>query len=215
MGIMRWRLCVIAALLFCGVIAEPDRVVAQQTYLYSEPTSCPASMRPISGVTYHAGHGWAITWTTVPGQWASATYYGPSSATSTDGKATWLNPSLLAECWIDWYALPPTPARDAYFRWHIVRYFGTVREVKAGCNDDTRLVDDFGNDVQGPYDPTYDPALESGTDCEDESSEGGSGGGGGGGGDLTCRQEYVYVEISNDGGLTWEVYWEGYATVCE
>ena len=46
----------------------------------------------------------------------------------------------------------------------------------------------------------------------------GSGGGGGaddGGGGWSCSTEYVVIEISYDGGATWQTWWQGYATVCE
>ncbi len=52
-------------------------------------------------------------------------------------------------------------------------------------------------------DLTYDPY--SGT-C---------GGPGGGPGGSTCTYEYVQIETSNDGGVTWTVWWEGMATVCQ
>ncbi|HEX8245007.1 MAG TPA: hypothetical protein VF541_15970, partial [Longimicrobium sp.] len=60
------------------------------------------------------------------------------------------------------------------------------------------------------YDPygTFDP---SGGACGTPSSPSpGSNGGG-----LVCHTEYIYIEISYDGGLTWEGWWQGYATVCE
>jgi hypothetical protein len=73
-----------------------------------------------------------------------------------------------------------------------------------------------GNEFQLVYDP-YDPTGE-GDDCDDGG--GGSGGGGGesgtgDGGPGNCRTEYVYIEVSYDGGKTWHGWWEGNATVCE
>ncbi len=47
------------------------------------------------------------------------------------------------------------------------------------------------------------------------SSGGGSSGGGSTGGGTTCNHEYVLIEVSYDGGQTWSVWWEGWATVCE
>lgn len=47
------------------------------------------------------------------------------------------------------------------------------------------------------------------------SETGGSGGSGGDeGGGTTCTTEYVMIEVSYDDGATWEVWWEGEATVC-
>ena len=57
----------------------------------------------------------------------------------------------------------------------------------------------------------YDPET-----CElDSGSCGGGSGGGGddGGGGMTCRTEYIIIEIND--GTGWRTWWEGYATVCE
>lgn len=40
-------------------------------------------------------------------------------------------------------------------------------------------------------------------------------GGGGGGGGSGCTWEYGVIEISYDGGVTWEVWWQGWYTVCD
>lgn len=64
----------------------------------------------------------------------------------------------------------------------------------------------FVNDpVYDPYDPY---ASEEG--CSDAGSGGGGGDFSGGSG---CQSVYVYIEVSSD-GVTWTVWWEGYATVC-
>jgi hypothetical protein len=31
----------------------------------------------------------------------------------------------------------------------------------------------------------------------------------------SCSQEYLVIEVSNDGGLTWEVWWQGEGYVCQ
>jgi hypothetical protein len=41
------------------------------------------------------------------------------------------------------------------------------------------------------------------------------GGGGGGGPTLSCRSEWDSIEISYDGGASWELFWEGWVEVCE
>jgi hypothetical protein len=33
--------------------------------------------------------------------------------------------------------------------------------------------------------------------------------------ELVCWEEYVVIEISYDGGLTWQTYWSGWGTVCD
>lgn len=70
-----------------------------------------------------------------------------------------------------------------------------------GCGSD---------EYQNDYDP-YDYYPGSG----DFGCSGSGGGGEGGGHGLSCRSEYVYLEVSYDHGATWIVIWEGYATVCE
>ena len=32
---------------------------------------------------------------------------------------------------------------------------------------------------------------------------------------MTCWQEYMVIEISYDGGITWQEFWSGWGTVCE
>jgi hypothetical protein len=63
-------------------------------------------------------------------------------------------------------------------------------------------------------DPLYDPYSPEPSPCP--SYQGPSGGGSPGGGpSLSCHEEYIVIELSDDGGMTWYVYWEGYAEVCE
>ena len=60
---------------------------------------------------------------------------------------------------------------------------------------------------------SYDPYDNGGADaasCEDPL-EGGSAGGMGGAG---CHTEYIYVDISTDGGVTWTTVWQGEVEVC-
>lgn len=58
------------------------------------------------------------------------------------------------------------------------------------------------------YDP-YAPAPE-GDAVTAECGGGGSGDGGG----YTCSWEWMEIEISYDGGQTWQTYWSGYGQVC-
>jgi hypothetical protein len=60
--------------------------------------------------------------------------------------------------------------------------------------------------------------VSSAEDCSDDGSGygGGSGGGDlGGGGGLSCREEYIYIEVDYGDGSGWHTWWEGWATVCE
>jgi hypothetical protein len=64
------------------------------------------------------------------------------------------------------------------------------------------------------YDPTQ-PCPGGGGGGGGDGSGGDDGSGDGGGGGSNCHTEYIIIEISYDGGETWSVWWEGYATVCE
>jgi hypothetical protein len=92
----------------------------------------------------------------------------------------------------------------------VLSFEGTVWQVGDdgwgdGCGDGDR--DDFSILSYDPYSPTPDEGAAT-TDC------GGDGGGSEGGGD-SCNWEYIVIEISNDGGQTWEHYWSGWAEVCQ
>lgn len=50
-------------------------------------------------------------------------------------------------------------------------------------------------------------------DCSPPDDSGGGGSDGGGSG--SCSTEWIELDISYDGGITWGVWWEGYATVCD
>jgi hypothetical protein len=194
--------CVLAVLAFM----RPTPAAAQRVYLNSVPTVCPTPVQPVSGITFHAGYAWQIVWTTTPGSWHVATYRGPSRVASTDGNAVWTDPSLLAECWIDWFQMAPTPRLEAQFRWHVVTYFGSVDESDAGdCGDSTELLP-VGGEPYNPYD--------SGSGLNPCNGGGGENPGGGGAGE-SCHQEWIIVETTPDGGGTWTVVWEGWTTICE
>jgi hypothetical protein len=59
----------------------------------------------------------------------------------------------------------------------------------------------------GPYDPGYDDGSSGAAGgCDDSGGAAPPG--------SYCHDEYVYIEISNDGGITWTTIWEGWAIVC-
>jgi hypothetical protein len=66
------------------------------------------------------------------------------------------------------------------------------------------------------YDP-YESTSDDGWDEVDPNNPYGSScsNPGGTGTTVTCYDEYVYVEESNDGGVTWTILWEGWAQVCQ
>lgn len=141
-----------------------------------------------------------VTWHINFPQYGPVEYYGlPNPVISIDGARKWTDPTANVTCFTDWFRLYPTPAWDARYRWHINFYGGPV----TSCVGKQLLPD-----ADGPYDPYNEWGDNR---CSDEQ---GSTGGGGGGGSSTCWDEYVYVEKSDDGGVTWYVIWEGWATVC-
>jgi len=119
-----------------------------------------------------------------------------SDPLSTDGASRWYGAKLEAHCtvernpyWVKYSAVP-------------VAYGGQVRACGGGGGGAWYYIAE-------PIDVSYDPYTEREpvSDCD---SSGGSGDGDG----AICHDEYVYVELSNDGGVTWEVIWEGWAQVC-
>lgn len=177
--------------------------------------NCPSGLNNIAfdySLLPYAGHYWDTEWRTT--LWTfplpSRNWYAPvgtSTLISTDGKARWEYPQIEVLCWI-------YNAMDILSRhYDPVRFSGTVKECGAsGSGGDVSLTtSDIGMDPSyDPYD-TYDPG---GGSCEESGGSGGTGGGTGGGGSV-CHTEAITIEISYDDGMTWETWWEGYATVCE
>lgn len=113
---------------------------------------------------------------------------------SSDRRARWHGAQLEGYCTIE-----RTPYYITYHTYPVA-YRGNVRPCRSG-----------GGGGSGSYeDPLesfmYDPYTSEG-ECAEGAARGEIGGAG-------CRVEYVYVEWSGDGGLTWQVIWEGFATVC-
>lgn len=166
---------------------------------------------------------------------------GLSYVISLNGKAIWENAGIIVNCQVEeWWDGFGLRVRVWY---HVHGYVGRVRErCASGGTADDRLIGDHGEAMYDPYadaegdassDPDYvDPSYyRVGTDgsliptyteadlgtfgswgsC---ASGGGSGGEGTGSGGSGCSMQYVRVEVSNDGGDTWSVLWEGYAAVC-
>lgn len=65
------------------------------------------------------------------------------------------------------------------------------------------------------YDP-YAPTPEDGGEVTTAScGDGADGGAGFDPSNYSCVWDYITIEISRDGGKTWEVWWSGWAQVCE
>jgi hypothetical protein len=126
--------------------------------------------------------------------WYEATPY--ANPLSTDGTSRWYGAKVEGHCTVD---------RNPYWvRYNVypVAYDGQVRSCSNGAGGNWYYITD-------PLDESYEPytSTEPESDCN-------SSGGGSGSAVVTCHDEYVYVEVSNDGGVTWEVIWEGWAQVC-
>jgi hypothetical protein len=177
------------------------------------PVPCTSTMLSsdvtIAAATYvHNGHRYPIS------AWLPAVQVGPNSAwyvpegdlnpVSLDGSVKWMGASLLVAC----YEVPMLGIVGLH-----VPYFIVLRE--GGREVPTSLA------CGGPGPTTfadYDPEDPYGSDDPDRCGSENSGGDGGtwpGPGGSTCHSEYIYIETSDDGGKTWDVWWEGYATVCE
>jgi hypothetical protein len=176
----------------------------------TDHTTCPTPFRPIAGLTFHAGKAWNVTYHTFPYQYGFAQYSAlPDPATSEDGRATWTNPGAYAECTNTWFYNPNGSVAFVEFRWHVIDYRGEVTASSGGCEGD-------GGQTDPIYMMSYDPYVP-----EDQAGEvsvlacGGGGGGSSGGGGVTCRWEWMEIEISYDGGQTWQSFWSGWGQMCE
>lgn len=168
--------------------------------------TCPTGLNNVFynyGYVQYQGHEWDSVWfasSSAPPLPSLRWYKPPSSATvltSRDGKAQWSYPEVQVLCWI-YNALDIIA-----YHYDPYAFRGRVTECAEGSGGGGTFIAD------PPTEPGYDPyegyPLRGG--CA-----GGSGGNGGGG--ATCQDEYIYVEISYDGGATWLVIWEGWAEVC-
>jgi len=222
----------IALLLLALMADEPIRaqqatqtvVISADEYWEIRPTTCPTFitgglMGSVTGY-WHAGYSWTDDWTRYrfpnPADVSHAEYRPESYdghtlrgdyIKSRDGRARWFDAELYVRCTAIWrYVFGFLVGVED--RYKVLENRGEVEVCSGGG---TALLDDpDGSGMGGPNAP-YDPYADSSANGCDESSSGG----GTGGSDYTCRDEYVYVEISYDGGVTWEVLWEGWAIVCE
>lgn len=149
-----------------------------------------------------------------------------------------------AKFWSEWVSVSldyPLPSRNWYraqpystilsdnggLRWHDARiqvhcyeertiYYERFHYHQVNSSGRTEIVqcttgsspDPFLNDPSGT---AYDPYAAS--DLADATSSDCTGGAGGSTG-RSCSSAYVIIEVSHDGGLTWQTYWEGWSTVC-
>jgi hypothetical protein len=85
-------------------------------------------------------------------------------------------------------------------------------KAEGGCDGDG--TDPWG-DADEIYMATYDPYAPASDEDAVTPACGGAGGNGGAGSGYTCAWEYITIEISRDGGQSWEPFWSGWAQSCE
>ncbi|HEX8273359.1 MAG TPA: hypothetical protein VF615_12020 [Longimicrobiaceae bacterium] len=125
--------------------------------------------------------------------------YPVSSINSDDNGLRWHNARILVHCYEE---------KTIYytrFHYHQIGSAGRVEILQ--CKADGG-VDPFLNE---PYSTTYDPyatAGPAGVVASDCSGDGGDTGAG-------CPSLFVTIEISYDGGSTWEPYWQGWVIFCD
>lgn len=88
--------------------------------------------------------------------------------------------------------------------------YGTVQDKALGCTSGSGGSDPFALDPI--YDTSYDPyaTSDSYSDCPNPDTNGGPQPG-----VSSCHSEWIAIDISRDGGLTWAPLWEGEALICD
>jgi hypothetical protein len=61
---------------------------------------------------------------------------------------------------------------------------------------------------------SYDPYAAAAAGDEEVAIECGGGGGDGGGGSSSCTSEWMEIEVSYDGGISWSTWWSGWGLIC-
>lgn len=114
----------------------------------------------------------------------------------------------------EWLAEGPWTGRCiGYGQWGIGRvlsFEGTVWRVGDNGGD--------GGGCGGGewyYMESYDPYAPEENAATASCGGGGGGGGSDSGGNYSCYWDYITLEISYDGGQTWEHFWSGWAKVCD
>jgi hypothetical protein len=168
--------------------------------------NCPTAFNNVFhnyGYVEYQGHEWDSVWfaSSPSPPLPSLRWYKPPSTTTTlisrDRRAQWSRPEVQVLCWI-YNALDIIA-----YHYDPYAFRGTVTECGSAGGGGGGFI--------------TDPALETGYDPYDgypPTDQCPSSSGGGSGGSASCHDEYVYVEISYDGGATWQVLWEGWAEVC-
>lgn len=135
---------------------------------------------------------------------------GNKTLKSVNAPKAWKNPSITVQCFLRRYW---TGRNVPYMV--IKSENGSIEDLSVACADGP--IDPF---LTAPYADSYDPgdpySLPSGSSSDPDglavASDDCTGGAEGDGG---CQSVYLRIEVSYDGGVTWQPYWEGWGTVCE
>jgi hypothetical protein len=196
--------------------------------------SCPTTLRPrfdsYQPVAFQ-GKAFETYWQNTAGGPMGGPSYAWFSATpnpdpiSTDGRARWRRARILVHCFATllW-------GGNRTYHYHPIAYNGTLESTSTACSDPDDPPE-WGGGEYVTTDPVTGPVPEDGTEPltrlrREPAHEGAppdtymmdcgsSGGGGSGAGSMSCRWEYMIIEISYDGGKTWHVWWEGWGQTCE
>jgi hypothetical protein len=185
-----WILAALVALVFSHSSVRAQIPCKSPIKVISWATPPGASQKQFTGEAYYTGS-----------HFGHAHYEARVASTDGDWVAYGFMDFSLVECQFlstrTFYTMPASNIYD----------FQRIGGDEEGCEGggSTELVE---NVEYGGYDP-----------FESQVSNGGCGSSGGGGdpgtGGGNCHTEWVVIEISYDGGNTWQTYWEGTATVCE
>lgn len=114
----------------------------------------------------------------------------------------WKNPSITVQCFVKRIWTPFGRYNEPFMA--IKSEGGYIADISTACS---------GPITRDPYAVSYDPSDPLESTVQSEECTAGEGGDTGGAG-VSCRNEWIRIEVSNDGGATWTVWYEGWATVC-
>lgn len=218
MKIHRAWLYLFSVLLACALRIMPAAAQPGEGW---EPTRCPQFWRPgpyrgvllIGSLTEFRGYYFNVRWERSSEARVGLGFYRPAGGIvpveAFLHRVEWRSAGVLVECWKKVIQRSNGPSSDILSE----RIYDKAGRIVERSKDEPGE-EGCGELDSAPYDP-YSPTDDPG--CGDPGDTGdGTGGGEGSGDDKTgCHSEYVMIEISYDDGATWEVYWEGFATVCD
>ena len=145
-----------------------------------------------------------------------AVYDVVGTPVSRGGTWEWVDGSITLSCYVYW--VWRVGVRVGLRVYPVIETSGRLVPIGGGGGDDCG----GGGGDDPPMDQTNSfsnshlgvpmPTESCGGGGGGGGSDGGGGGGGGGGG---CTMQYGKIEVSYDGGATWETWWEGWYSECD